>query len=216
MNLNTHGLSLKQSLAVITAVITWLTIFTFIVRLSPNLSPIYPAVWLFSSAVLLLVGLTYKLTPEWQQTLAIRNTQILRLLMAVILGIIYWKVDQWIQISWLGGNMQNDIAQWQANTATFHSSSLLISSVLLAPLFEELFFRGLILNALKQASNGFIAALISSLLFAMIHWSVPDFLSLFIIGMIYSALTLKSKSILPAILAHSTHNALTFWLYAAV
>ena len=46
---------------------------------------------------------------------------------------------------------------------------MLIGTVIIGPIFEEIFYRGLLYNKLKEISNVFIAVFISSILFAFLH-----------------------------------------------
>ena len=62
---------------------------------------------------------------------------------------------------------------------------MLIGTVIIGPIFEEIFYRGLLYNKLKQISNAFIAVFISSILFAFLHipgygFNIKMFLFLFI------------------------------------
>ncbi len=210
------GLTFKQFVVVFLLLFTWVICFLTVLSLTQQTSGTYPALWVFSTSILLLLWLTHRRTNLWQQALGLYPVGFIWLSCGLILGLLYWQIDQWMMTQLFKVNVQNDIQMWQQTTASFFPISLLVSSVVMAPLFEELVFRGLILNALQQKTNGLIAIILSSLLFAAIHWSWPEFLSLFVIGMIYALMTLKSNSIVPALLAHITHNALTFWLYAAV
>ena len=70
---------------------------------------------------------------------------------------------------------------------------------------EELFFRGLILGNLSRAGK-VAATLTVSLCFALYHGNVYQLAYQFIYGAALCVLTLKSKSVLPAVLAHFLNN----------
>ncbi|WP_413168137.1 CPBP family intramembrane glutamic endopeptidase [Capilliphycus salinus ALCB114379] len=81
------------------------------------------------------------------------------------------------------------------------------SVLLLAPLLEELLFRGIILQkwAIKWGiKTGIIA---SSLFFAIIHFRF-DIISLFVIGIILSILYFKTHNLMTPILSHLFYNTL--------
>ncbi|WP_162846890.1 CPBP family intramembrane glutamic endopeptidase [Marinicella litoralis] len=152
---------------------------------------------------------------KWAQSLHIIPIPFNWTLIALLFGLSYWQIDQWLMSYLLQTDRQADITAWQQNTANYHPISLFISSVLFAPVFEELVFRGLMLRALLQKANGFISVTMTALLFAAIHLSWPEAISVFAVGLIYGWMTVKSKSLIPALLAHITHNALTYWQYAS-
>jgi len=60
---------------------------------------------------------------------------------------------------------------------------LALSAVIIAPICEELLFRGLIYGTLKRFGERIFAALASSLLFALIHGHVPSILPLTILAL---------------------------------
>ncbi|WP_413167719.1 CPBP family intramembrane glutamic endopeptidase [Capilliphycus salinus ALCB114379] len=87
------------------------------------------------------------------------------------------------------------------------------SVILLAPLLEELLFRGIILQkwAMKWGiKTGIIA---SSLFFAIIHFRF-DIISLFVIGIILSILYFKTHNLMTPILVHLFYNTLVVILNA--
>lgn len=87
-----------------------------------------------------------------------------------------------------------------------------ISIGILAPISEEIVFRGLVYRTLKGIAffrgtlNAVFAASVSSLLFSAIHANAFVFLPLFIMGMILAASYEKSGSIVVPMLVHSLFN----------
>ncbi|MBP3951808.1 CPBP family intramembrane glutamic endopeptidase [Bacillus suaedae] len=82
----------------------------------------------------------------------------------------------------------------------------LIISVVLAPVFEELLFRGYFLNKWKAKMNILKAIIISSLLFAFFHFDFLLFFSYFCSGVFYSLAYLKTKRLVVPIILHSLTN----------
>jgi membrane protease YdiL (CAAX protease family) len=80
-----------------------------------------------------------------------------------------------------------------------------IGAVLFAPLMEELLFRGIIVQKLALQKNIIKALLISAIAFALIHFRY-DVIPLFITGIIYALLYLKTKQLAVPILCHFFHN----------
>lgn len=84
----------------------------------------------------------------------------------------------------------------------------LICSVLLAPILEEMLFRGFVLPALLPVSS-FGAVLISSVFFGLAHPSPLAMVHAVFCGSLLAVLTLNCRCLLPAILAHSLFNLLS-------
>lgn len=77
-----------------------------------------------------------------------------------------------------------------------------------APLLEEFFFRGLLLKWLSPRLGWGIAAGISALLFAAIHFIPVLIPGLFVMGMVTAWATERCKSIVPAIAIHAINNGI--------
>ena len=89
---------------------------------------------------------------------------------------------------------------------------LLAGGVIVAPVAEEVFFRGFVFAGLRQRYDWKKAALISSALFAVIHVTPTAMIPVFILGFIFAYLYHRSNSIWPAILMHVSTNALALGL----
>ena len=89
---------------------------------------------------------------------------------------------------------------------------LLVGGVIVAPVAEEVFFRGFVFAGLRQRYGWKKAGLISSALFAVIHVMPTSMIPVFILGWIFAYLYHRSNSIWPAILMHVSTNALALGL----
>jgi membrane protease YdiL (CAAX protease family) len=89
---------------------------------------------------------------------------------------------------------------------------LLVGGVIVAPVAEEIFFRGFVFAGLRGRYGWKKAALISSALFAVIHVTPTAMVPIFILGLIFAYLYHHSNSIWPAILMHVSTNALALGL----
>jgi membrane protease YdiL (CAAX protease family) len=80
-----------------------------------------------------------------------------------------------------------------------------ISAAVLPALFEEAVFRGVVLAEYERGApkRGII---FSSLLFAMLHFSLTQFVFYFAAGIMLALLTYAARSIIPAIIAHFAYN----------
>jgi uncharacterized protein len=79
-----------------------------------------------------------------------------------------------------------------------------------APLVEEIFYRGLFLRALQKRGMGsWPSVLVSSAVFAAVHFQVLQFVGLLVFGLVAGALTVRSGRLGPAIWAHVGFNMTT-------
>ena len=91
---------------------------------------------------------------------------------------------------------------------------MLIGSVIFGPIFEEILYRGLMYNKLKEISNAFIAVFISSIFFALLH--IPGYgfnikmFSLVLDGILLTYCYEKTNNIYVPILVHSINNFFIF------
>ena len=85
---------------------------------------------------------------------------------------------------------------------------------LLAPLAEELVFRGAILRALLQwKRNPWIGIVISALLFALIHMNPVQMPHAFLIGILLGWMYYRTDSIIPGIVYHWVNNTVAYVMY---
>ena len=82
-----------------------------------------------------------------------------------------------------------------------------IFAVIIAPVAEEFVFRGLIYSGLKKLGWPKCAWLGASALFALIHFSAPIFLPLFVLALALTWLYERTEGLLAPMVAHSLFNA---------
>ncbi|KPQ31496.1 MAG: putative metal-dependent membrane protease [Phormidium sp. OSCR] len=90
---------------------------------------------------------------------------------------------------------------WVAITCFFLTASVL------APVFEELIFRGFLLPSLTRYLPVWGAILLSSLIFAVAHLSVSEVLPLATLGIVLGITYTRSRSLLAAMLMHGLWNS---------
>jgi membrane protease YdiL (CAAX protease family) len=94
------------------------------------------------------------------------------------------------------------------NTAAF--IGVFIVGTVLAPIFEEIFFRGMLYSALRARLSFAIAAILSSVAFALMHPFPGGFTPIFAIGVVFAILREVRQSLVPSIVAHAINNAVQF------
>lgn len=85
---------------------------------------------------------------------------------------------------------------------------------LLAPVCEELVFRGAVLRALLHGmSRHWVAIALSALLFALIHANPAQMPHAFLVGLLLGWLYYRTDSIVPGIVYHWVNNSVAYVLY---
>ena len=94
---------------------------------------------------------------------------------------------------------------------------LVFNAVVLAPLWEELMFRGVFFGLLRSRSGTGSALVLSSAVFAAYHLSLDALLPLFLVGLALGYIYDRTRSIYFAILFHALFNSVMLfiqWLLA--
>ena len=83
-----------------------------------------------------------------------------------------------------------------------------LATVVLAPVFEEVIFRGLLYGSLRARLGVWPAVGLSALVFALAHgYGTVGFASVFLSGALWAWSYERTRSLLPAIAAHMANNA---------
>lgn len=93
--------------------------------------------------------------------------------------------------------------------------SLIVASVLLcvvAPLSEEIIFRGVVLSAIRDRWGTAAGVIVSSLLFAALHIDPMTIIVVFFAGLGFALITIWYRSVWPSVVAHSMYNGVAFLL----
>jgi hypothetical protein len=83
---------------------------------------------------------------------------------------------------------------------------LLVGGIVVAPVVEELFFRGFVFAGLRERYGWRRAALLSAGLFAVIHLQPLAVIPIFVLGTVFAYLYHRSGSIWPAVIMHVLTN----------
>lgn len=88
-----------------------------------------------------------------------------------------------------------------------------ITVCILAPIFEEILFRGILLRGMLQNKmNPVWAIILSSILFGLAHMNPWQFLGAGILGAIFAYVYYRTKSLWMCIFLHSLNNTISFIL----
>jgi len=118
------------------------------------------------------------------------------------MGILISEVDNLFRSvlpmpQWLADLFMNLLGHW----------SSIILLVIVAPLTEELLFRGLILRGFLSRYTVGKAVLASAILFGLLHLNPWQFLGAVILGVLFAWWFVQTGSLLPCLFGHALHNA---------
>jgi ABC-2 type transport system permease protein/sodium transport system permease protein len=100
--------------------------------------------------------------------------------------------------------------QWRKDSPVW----ILVSIAVVAPVFEEFFFRGFLLAAIRRRAGAWTTILATAGLFGLFHvvdasgFSVARLLPSFLLGVVLGWLCWRSGSVVPGMVLHVFHNGL--------
>jgi len=90
----------------------------------------------------------------------------------------------------------------------FGHFSLIFSAFIIAPISEEIMFRGFIMQGLFKYFSPLISILLTALIFAGLHFEFSSIIPLFMIGSVLGWIFYKKKSIYACLLFHAINNGI--------
>jgi membrane protease YdiL (CAAX protease family) len=90
--------------------------------------------------------------------------------------------------------------------------------VLIYPVIEEIFYRGLLLQLLRRYTPTWLAVLVPTSLFALTHIGsgISNVILAFAFGLVSSWLVIRSRSLLPSIVCHAAVNLSVLFILTPV
>ncbi|MBQ7352381.1 MAG: CPBP family intramembrane metalloprotease [Clostridia bacterium] len=109
--------------------------------------------------------------------------------------------------SWFTAHNEQNMSLTTAN-----STIRFLAVALIAPLTEEILFRGLIASALERSLPRWVAIILSSLIFGFVHGTIISLIYATILGIFMCWLYFKTGSLLSSILFHMGFNVVSYFL----
>ena len=94
-------------------------------------------------------------------------------------------------------------------------ATLLVMACVVAPLGEELLFRGVVFGSLRRY-NFVLAVLVSAVVFSLAHGLGAVTLAVFVLAVVNALIYERTRSIWPCVIAHATFNAVSLGLAVVV
>ena len=104
--------------------------------------------------------------------------------------------------NWLEGDLDDLMSSWAG----------IVEIALIAPVVEEICFRGAITRALLQKYKPGWAIVFSALIFGIIHFNPVQTVNAFFAGLLLGWLYYRTRSIVPGIVLHVLNNSVSVWL----
>lgn len=123
-----------------------------------------------------------------------------------------WAVNGWVDTLL---QMVFPLSAWEAawfERAADGSPVSLLSACLLAPVLEEMLFRGLILRGLLTRYPPSTAIVHSAALFGLAHFNIYQFFVAFSTGIVLGLAWQRTRSLWPCVLLHAGFNAGVMWM----
>lgn len=134
-----------------------------------------------------------------------------------------WLVLLWAAIAALGTLIPSEVLEGLMPLPDWSDGTLMqmlgnrwgfLVICILAPLVEELVFRGAILRALLQGCQShWVAIVISALIFAVVHANPIQMPHAFLMGLLLGWMYYRTRSVIPGILVHWVNNTAAYVLY---
>lgn len=88
-----------------------------------------------------------------------------------------------------------------------------ITCVIVAPVLEEMLFRGIVQTDLEQKYGKVRSIFLSSMIFALVHINPAQVISVFFVSLVLGVIYFKTKSLWTVIIIHSFNNTASFMLF---
>ncbi len=107
-------------------------------------------------------------------------------------------------------SIENSAAQGFEFTYMYQILIALFSIIIMAPLFEEILFRGLIMNEFLKIMRPWAAIVFQAAFFAVAHFSLFQSSFAFVVGIVLGIIYFKTQNIKSTIVAHGIFNLTAF------
>lgn len=89
--------------------------------------------------------------------------------------------------------------------------ALLVATVMVAPIVEEVLYRGYLLGSLTDRGWRVMAVLVSALLFVTLHFEPANLVASLCLGLGTGLCAVQSRSVVPGLIVHTASNAFGMW-----
>ncbi|WP_269411328.1 CPBP family intramembrane glutamic endopeptidase [Lentibacillus daqui] len=126
----------------------------------------------------------------------------------VVMAYVFQAIAVWIETKLLGIQSSSENTNMIINISRMAPLFVIIPA-LIAPILEEIIFRKIIFGWFYKRMNFFFAALLSALIFAIIHQEPEHLLIYASMGFVLAFVYVQTKRIIAPILVHMTLNSIS-------
>jgi membrane protease YdiL (CAAX protease family) len=123
-------------------------------------------------------------------------------------GIVYFGIEWLTRV--LGEESYNMFYDYGMYENSFFWAFIFVA--IIAPVFEELAFRGYLFNQLLNVTNARVTIIATALIFALVHFSFISILWIFPFGIVLGYLRYKYRTLWLGMIVHFIHNFLVLLL----
>lgn len=124
----------------------------------------------------------------------------------LLIPLLYWPLGRWITEDDLNAPARDLADQF----AGFGGKVLLVVMVcVMAPIAEELMYRGLLLRSVARQAPMAVAVIVSAVVFGAMHFQAVQTLGLVVFGLIVGSLVARTGRLGTSMVAHAAFNAVT-------
>lgn len=141
---------------------------------------------------------------SFAEVISIRKTTRKNLLLSVCAGLLVTALG----LLWVRLCLKLDLFSGQANEPGMDIYTTVFATVFLAPVIEELLFRGVLWSILQENKGTVTAVIVTTVYFVFLHLTLNNAFSAILIGICGSMFILFTGSIIPSIVIHLLNNLL--------
>lgn len=141
---------------------------------------------------------------SFAEVISIRKTTRKNLLLSVCAGLLVTALG----LLWVRLCLKLDLFSGQANEPCMDIYTTVFAAVFLAPVIEELLFRGVLWSILQENKGTATAVIVTTVYFVFLHLTLNNAFSAILIGICGSMFILFTGSIIPSIVIHLLNNLL--------
>ncbi len=155
---------------------------------------------------------------SWDQAFGFENRPMRTVLIAAVVGYVALWFTWELEIAWASllermtfhPHPQETVVMLQSVEGWRNRLATGIATILVAPVVEEILFRGILYTTIKRMGYPRIALWFTALFFALIHANLGTFLPLTFLAIVFIGLYEYTGNLLGSIVAHSLFNAANF------
>lgn len=203
-----EGMSIKKLILFFCVFVFLIPVPTIIVEiLLGNIGPTSGNVGAFLAQVITYILLIKKLKKDYSLNLKLKFNINSKFYIFIILIWVGYRLTYDNSISILVQKLEPNSWIHEAFEEEFKFPiTALLGLWIIAPIFEEIFCRGYVLDKLAKRYSKNTALILSALFFAALHMNLIQGVNTFFLGIILGAIYLKTNSLIPCIFLHFINN----------